>query len=159
MGGTECGKVRCGVRNYYPYPKCGAVKNYFPMPNEIFSLDLSSGEISVYSYLMYCEDRKTFQCHPSYKTIGRAMRMSPNTVRKYVDCLREKRLISTEPTQVVTKNGRKCNGNLRYTIRPIEEAIKHHFEIQLRKAEEEQTRLRRIAALEKYDRKHRKTSG
>ena len=53
---------------YKPYQKRDAVKNYFPLPNEIFSLDLASGEIAVYSYLLYREDRKTFQCWPSYKT-------------------------------------------------------------------------------------------
>jgi len=55
-----------------------AYKNYFPLPNVIFSLGLSPGEIAVYSYLLYCEDRKTYQCHPSYKTIGRAVGMSTN---------------------------------------------------------------------------------
>ncbi|WP_330658909.1 hypothetical protein [Acutalibacter muris] len=30
---------------------------------------------------MYCEDRKSHQCWPSYKTIGRAVGMSENTVR------------------------------------------------------------------------------
>ena len=39
---------------------------YFPMPKSIFRLGLTAGEILVYTYLMYCEDRKTFQCHPSY---------------------------------------------------------------------------------------------
>ena len=39
-----------------------AYKNYFPLPNEIFSLNLCPGEIAVYSYLLYCEDRKTYQC-------------------------------------------------------------------------------------------------
>lgn len=58
---------------YNRYPKRDAVKNYFPLPNEIFSLELSGGEILVYTYLMYREDRKTFQCHPSYKTIGEAV--------------------------------------------------------------------------------------
>ena len=48
-------------------------KNYFPLPNEIFSLNLCPGEIAVYSYLLYCEDRKTYQCYPSYRTIGRAV--------------------------------------------------------------------------------------
>ncbi len=38
------------------------VKNFFPLPNEIFSLELSSGELAVYSYLLYCEDRKTYRC-------------------------------------------------------------------------------------------------
>ena len=50
--------------------------NYFPMPKSIFRLGLTSGEILVYAYLMYCEDRKTFQCHPSFSTIGEAIGMS-----------------------------------------------------------------------------------
>ena len=108
-----------------------ALKNYFPLPNEIFSLGLYSGEISVYAYLMYCEDRKTFQCHPSYKTIGRALKMSRNTVRKYVKSLEEKRLITTEPSSVTLKSGRKQNGNLVYTVLPIQEAIEHFYTRQL----------------------------
>lgn len=72
---------------YNGYPKRDALKDYFPVPNEIFYLGLSSGEIAVYAYLMYCEDRKTFQCHPSYKTIGKAVGKSKNTVRKPVDGL------------------------------------------------------------------------
>lgn len=42
------------------YPKRDAIRDYFPLPNEIFSLGLSTGEIAVYAYLMYCEDRKIF---------------------------------------------------------------------------------------------------
>ena len=144
------------MKDYYSYPKRDAVKNYFPMPNEIFGLDLSAGEISVYSFLMYCEDRKTFQCHPSYKKIGSAMKMSPNTVRKYVDGFREKQLITTKLTQVTTKNGRKRNGNLRYTIRPIEEAVQHHFEQQMTRLEEETRRQNALKKLAEYDRKHGK---
>lgn len=144
------------MKNYYPYPKRDAVKNYFPMPNEIFSLDLSSGEISVYSFLMYCEDRKTFQCHPSYKKIGQALRMSQNTVRKYVDSLRKKQLITIEPTQVTMKSGRRRNGNLRYTIRPIEEAVRYHFEQQMIRLEEETQRQKVLKKLAKFDRKYGK---
>ena len=59
-----------------------AYKNYFPLPNVIFSLNLSPGEIAIYSYLLYCEDRKPYQCHPGYKTIGRAVVMSVNIVQK-----------------------------------------------------------------------------
>ena len=58
------------------------------MPNEIFYLGLSYGEISVYSYLMSCEDRKTYQCYPSYNTIGNALKMSKKTVMKYVKALK-----------------------------------------------------------------------
>ena len=111
-----------------------ALKNYFPLPNEIFSLGLYSGEISVYAYLMYCEDRKTFQCHSSYKTIGRALKMSRNTVRKYVKGLEEKRLISTEPSSVTLKSGKKQNGNLVYTVLPIQEAVEHFYTRQLQSA-------------------------
>lgn len=113
---------------YGCYPKRNALKDYFHVPNEMFCLRLSSGEIAVYAYLLRCENRKTFQCHPSYKTIGNAVGMSKNTVRKHVDGLTKKRLITTEPTYVYTQKGEKRNGNLRYTIRPIEEAIEQYYE-------------------------------
>ena len=135
-----------------------ALKNYFPLPNEIFSLGLYSGEISVYAYLMYCEDRKTFQCHPSYKTIGRALKMSRNTVRKYVKGLEEKQLISTEPTMISLKSGKRQNGNLLYTIRSIKEAVDYFNAQQLRKAELETARLNAIRKIEEYDRKHPKVA-
>ena len=111
-----------------------ALKNFCPLPNEIFSLNLCSGEIAVYAYLMYCEDRKTFQCHPSYKTIGRVLKMSRNTVRKYVKGLEEKRLISTEPSSVTLKSGKKQNGNLVYTVLPIQEAVEYFYTRQLQSA-------------------------
>lgn len=117
--------------NFNHYPKRDAVKNYFPMPNEIFFIGLNSGEILVYAYLMYCEDRETFQCYPSYNTIGKAVGMSKNTVRKYVSGLEEKHLITTEPTKIRTRDGRVHNGNLLYTIRPIQEAINYYYEQQL----------------------------
>ena len=128
------------------YPKRDAIRDFFPLPNEIFSLGLSTGEIAVYAYLMYCEDRKTFQCHPSYKTIGKAVGMSKNTVKKYVASLIEKRLITAEPTSVCTQKGEKRNGNLRYTIRPIAEALERYYEQQLIRLHEE---TRRQASLKK----------
>lgn len=115
---------------YNRYPKRDALKDYFPVPNEIFCLGLSSGEISVYTYLLRCENRKTFQCHPSYKTIGNAVGMSKNTVKKYIDSLIEKQLITAEPTSVITQNGEKRNGNLLYTVCPIENATAYHNEQQ-----------------------------
>ena len=143
---------------YNRYPKRDAVKNYFPLPNEIFSLGLVGGEILVYTYLMYCEDRKTFQCHPSYKTIGEAVGMSNNTVKKYVDGLVVKRLITTEPTTVITKKGEKRNGNLLYTIRPIGEAVEYHYEQQMIRLNEEIQRQTIRAKLAEYDRKHPKVA-
>ena len=98
-------------------------KNYFTLPNEIFSLGLGAGEIAVYAYLRCLESRSTYQCWPSYTTIGNAVGRAKNTVMRYVDTLAEKGLICTEPTSVLTKSGIKKNGNLRYTLRPIHEAV------------------------------------
>ncbi len=143
------------MRNFYRYPKRDVVKNYFPLPNEIFMLDLSAGEIAVYAYLLYREDRKTFRCYPSYKTIGNAVGMSRNTVKKYVDGLIEKRLIEAEPTQVTTVHGRR-NGNLCYTVRPIEEAVQANYDRQMAQLEKENRRQSAIRKLDEYDRKHGK---
>ena len=85
--------------------------DYFPMPNAVFRLNLNAGEIAVYAFLLYCEDRKTYQCHPSYSTIGRAVKMSVNTVKKYVSSLEKKGLIFTEHTTVKTRDGRAHNGS------------------------------------------------
>ena len=109
----------------------------------------------MYSYLMCCEDRKTFQCYPSYKTIGSAVGMSVNTVRKYVQALEKKRLISTEWTMVNTRDGRAQNGNMKYTIRPIQEAIDYYDEMQMKRLYAEAARRRAEEALAKYDEKHR----
>ena len=132
-----------------------ALDKFFPVPNMIFNLGLDGGEILVYLYLMYCEDRKTFQCYPGYKTIGSAVGMSVNTVRKYVQSLEKKRLITTEWTMVRTKSGKAHNGTLKYTIRPIQEAINYYEEIQMKRLYAEAARRRAEEALAKYDEKHR----
>ena len=135
--------------------KPSAADKFFPVPNMIFNLGLDGGEILVYLYLMYCEDRKTFQCYPGYKTIGSAVGMSVNTVRKYVQSLEKKRLITTEWTMVRTKSGKAHNGTLKYTIRPIQEAIDYYEEIQMKRLYAEAARRRAEEALAKYDEKHR----
>ena len=135
--------------------KPNAQDKFFPVPNMIFNLGLDGGEILVYLYLMYCEDRKNFQCYPGYKTIGSAVGMSVNTVRKYVQSLEKKRLITTEWTMVRTKSGKAHNGTLKYTIRPIQEAIDYYEEIQMKRLYAEAARRRAEEALAKYDEKHR----
>ena len=114
--------------SFNKWPKRSAEKNYFLVPNEIFSLGLDYREISLYTYLLRCENRETYQCYPSYKTIGKAIGMCENTVAKYVRRLEEKGLIYTEPTVMQSKDGKPLNGNLRYTIRPIQEAIDLYYE-------------------------------
>lgn len=111
--------------------KFAPLKNTFPFPNEIFILGLCPGELAVYSYLLCCANRKTGQCWPSYKTIGRAVGMTENTVAKYVGSLERKGLIRTEPTTVTTKAGIKRNGNLLYTVSPFQDVLEAHYQRQL----------------------------
>ena len=80
------------------WSKRDPIKNYFPLPNEIFSLGLSAEAIAVYGFLLHREDRKTYQCVVSYRTIGEAVGMSVNTMRKYVTELEGRGLIRTERT-------------------------------------------------------------
>ena len=109
--------------------------NFFSLPNEIFFLGLNPGELAVYSFLRRCEDRKTHQCWPSIQTIGQAVGMSENTVRKYIQQLEERGLIATEPTEVVTKSHGKRNGNLQFTLQPAHEVVKEFYDCQLEELE------------------------
>ena len=119
--------------NYkYNYKKRDNPGEYFPMPKVIFRLDLDAGEIAVLDFLMYCEDRETFKCHPSYSTIGEAVGMSNNTVKKYVESLEKKGFISTEPTLVKTRDGRTHNGSLLYTLQPLAPIEEAYFEKKMR---------------------------
>ena len=131
-------------------------EKYFPLPNCIFNLGLSAGEISMYSYLMCCENRKTYQCHPSYSIIGNAIGLSKNTVKKYVDMLVKKELICTEQTTIKLKSGAIHNGNLLYTIRPIQDAVDYYDKQQMLQLQIESARIRAQKAIEGYDQKHRK---
>ena len=147
-----------------------SVNPYAPMPvilsGRITPLRLSQSEkaeaaitfVAVYAYLLRCENRKTFQCHPSYKTIGKAVGMSKNTVKKYVDSLIKKRLITVEPTSVITQKGERRNGNLCYTIRPIGEALEQYYEQQLIRLHEETRRQAALKKLAEFDRKHEKSA-
>ena len=141
------------MSNYYPYPKRDPIKNYFPLPNEIFLLGLTPGELAVYSYLMRCEDRRTLQCQPSYRTIGKAVHLSPNTVAKHVNGLRNNHLIVTENTEIVTRRGEKRNGTLVYSIRPVEEALRHFYELQMHQLEAVKDQEKTRKKLAELDRK------
>ena len=109
--------------------KYGNYRDGFFLPNELFQLGLDYGELAVYSFLKRCENRKTHQ------TIGEAVGMSENTVRKYIRQLEERGLITTEPTEVITKSSGRRNGNLLFTLRPIGEVIDQHYDRQLAELE------------------------
>ena len=91
MSAGDFVKTLCKFFIYKSPPRVG---NFFPLPNEIFNMDLCAGEIALYSYLMRMEDRETYSCYPSFKTIGKALKMSRNTVMKYVHSLEEKQTAS-----------------------------------------------------------------
>ena len=71
-------------------------------------------------------------------------------MKKYVDILRDKGLIETENTSVVTAKGQKRNGNLLYTLRPVEEAVKLFYEEQSRRLNEEIGRAQALKNIEKF---------
>ena len=110
------------------YTKRSPLGHYFLLPNEIFTLGLSPGELSVYVYLIFCEDRQTYQCWPSIGRISQYTGMSANTVAKHIRHLEDKRLIDVEPTKVQTRDGKVRNSTLRFTIRPIQEAVNYKLE-------------------------------
>ena len=126
-------------------------KNYFTMPSEIFSLGLDASEIAVYAHLRRLESRSTYQCWPSYATIGNAVGRAKDTVMRYVQTLTEKGLICTEPTSVLMRSGIKKNGNLRYTLRPIRDAVEIFHARQLSAVErtaERQQIQRKLSAMD-----------
>ena len=109
---------------------------FFMVPNEVFQLGLSAGAIATYCCLMSCENRRRgdkdrFTCYPSYATIGKAIRRSERSVAKYVQELVEAGLVSTEPTKVTTKDGRRWNGSLLYALLDPQRAVELFHERQL----------------------------
>ena len=65
-----------------------------------------------------------------------AVRSQPIPIRKYTLRLEERGLITTESTEVITRGLQRRNGNLLYTILPIQDAINHSYERQMVKLEE-----------------------
>ena len=122
--------------SYYPYPQRNPEKDYFPLPNEIFDFGLHSTAIAIYAFLMKLENRKTYDCFPSYGTIGKATGVkSPMTVAKYVRELEEKHLITTEQRKTPVDDWVVRNSTLLYHIRPIQEAIDYKHQTQLQELE------------------------
>ena len=134
----------------YEYKKSKTMKNFYLVPNQLMQIKLKPTEVAIYNYLLYCEDRSTYQCYPSYKSIASALDITKNTLRKYVKTLEEKCLIYTEYTTVTLKNGKKQNGNLKYTIRPIQDAVKYYHSKQLEYLDENNKKLEADKLFQKY---------
>ena len=119
-------------------------RHFFTMPNMIFHFRLSVGELAVYAYLLFRENRKSFECWPGSKTIGAALGMSKNTVLKYLRRLRDKEFITTEPTKICRRDGTRWNGNLKCHIRPIHSAWKLYMQEKKEEARLEKARFEMI---------------
>ncbi len=145
--------------NYYYLNQQHKLRNVFIISNYVMQLDISATALAIYFYLMYIEDRKTYQCYPSYKTIGKTLKIkSKGTVAKYVRELEDKCLIYTEPTEVILKDGKKRNGNLKYTIRPIQDAVEYFHQKQMEKFQEDLARAKAQKMLDEYNKKHPKAT-
>jgi len=121
--------------------KC-EVGKFFTLPNEIFLLALPPSTFLVYAYLLYCEDRRTHQCHPSYRTIAGTTGLSLNTAVKSVGVLADKSLITVERSCWFNEAGMKRNGNNVYTILPIKAAMDEFYQRQLHQLELDTERSR-----------------
>ncbi|WP_242942621.1 helix-turn-helix domain-containing protein [Oscillibacter sp. PC13] len=115
---------------------------FFTVPDEVFYLRLGHGAIMVYAYLLCCEDRRSHQCHPIYKTISTAVGLSINTVMKHINKLAERQFISVERTSYIDNNGMKWNGNNLYTILPIQQVVDAFYQQQLDRLENTAERQR-----------------
>ena len=73
-------------------------------------------------------------------------------MKKHIDGLVAKQLITTEPTTVYTRKGQKHNGTLLYTIRPIQEAVEYRYQQQLMHFQEEMYRQKVLKKLGNFDR-------
>ena len=110
-------------------------KNFFSLPNELFFLNIGHGAITVYAYLLYCEDRRTHQCHPCYRTISDAVHLTVSMVMKHIAKLVDRQFITVENTSYIDRRGMKWSGNNLYTILPIQTAMEHCYQQQLLRLE------------------------
>lgn len=147
---TEKGLLSADLVPILPNVNSG---KFFTMPDEVFYLGLGHGAITVYDYLLCCEDRRTHQCHPSYNTISSTVGLAVNTVMKHINKLADRQFISVERTTYMDANGMKWNGNNLYTILPIQQAVDAFYQRQLDRLEQEAAQ-QRIARLLLEDREN-----
>lgn len=137
------------------YPNRDSKKDYFLVPNEVCLMDLNSNEIALYNYLLFREDRTTYECYSKMSTIGKSIGMKSRiTVAKTINGLVEKGLITVENTIVQSKSGRLQNGCLRFHIRPIEEAIRAYHEREMERLQKERDEEKLRARINKINSRH-----
>ena len=122
---VDRGLVTSSLFPTWPLPKSG---NYFTLPDELFYLNLGHVPITVYAYLLCCEDHRMHQCHPSYNTIADVTGLSVNTVMKHVTTYVDKQLSTVEHTSYINDKGMKWTGTNCYAILPVQQAIEAFYQ-------------------------------
>ena len=84
------------------------------------------------------------------------LRVRPSTANGILDRMEEKGLIRTEPSTIITKDGRVRNGSLVYTIRPIQEALELNYQRQFLQAEHDMERAKAEKRLAELNRQNKK---
>lgn len=131
--------------------KHNGYRDGFFLPNEVFQPGLDYDGLAVYSFLKRRENRRIHQYWPRIKTIGKAVGMNENTVRKYIRQLEDRELIATELTEVVTRSSGRRNGNLLFTLWPIRGVIDEHYASHLAELELATEHQRVAKLLQKQD--------
>lgn len=94
-------------------------ENFSSLTSELFFLSIGHGAITVYTYLLYCEDRHTHRCHPSYRATSDVVHLTVPTVMKHITKLMVKQFITVQNISYSDRQVMKQNGNNQYTILPI----------------------------------------
>ena len=71
-------------------------KAFFTVPSDVFSHELNPYELAVLFCLCKHADNKSHTCWPSEKNIARECKMGYSTVRKEINSLKDKKIISTK---------------------------------------------------------------
>ena len=108
----------------------------------------------MYAYLLCCENRRTHQCHPSYKTIANAAGLSVNIVMKHVTMLADKQLITMEHTSYIDDRGIKWTGNNCYTILSVQQAVEAFYQQELNRLKDDAERQRIAKLLQEQEAPH-----
>lgn len=86
------------MRRYSPLigrPMCGSKQQRFPIPNEIWNHKLKPIELMIFSYLCHCQNHNQPE-RLTLETIANNVHSTISTVRKYIESLISKGLITGE---------------------------------------------------------------
>ncbi len=92
-------------------------KNFFMLPNRIFSLGLKPKEFAVYCCLVRHSDREKNSCFPSRRLIAQECNMDKKTVDSAIKGLEERELVKKVCRQ--RENGTRTS-NLYYVLKQNE---------------------------------------